>query len=168
MPREFHRSRRVEAEIQRLLAELVRREVKDPRVGAVTITAVEVSRDLSHAKVFFLPFAGARDQTAVGAALGSAAGFLRVQLKRQLKMRHVPELHFVADETIEHGAQLSALINSAVAHDAAQAALRGPEPAAGEGAAESAVADHDEVGAGAATEAGESAVSGVPAPGRPS
>ena len=139
MPREFHRSRRVEAEIQRLLAELLRREVRDPRVGAVTITAVEVSRDLSHAKVFFVPFAGERDVAGVGAALGSAAGFLRVQLKRQLKMRHVPELHFVADQTIEHGAQLSALINAAVARDAAQAALRGPEPAAADEAGAAAV-----------------------------
>ena len=164
MPREFHRSRRVESEIQRLLAELVRREVKDPRVGAVTITAVEVSRDLSHAKVFFLPFAGARDVTAVGAALGSAAGFLRVQLKRQLKMRHVPELHFLADETIEHGAQLSALINSAVARDAAQAALRGPEPVAGEGAGGTGTTGGDE---GGATDAAETGVQ-APGHGRPS
>ena len=120
MARDFQRSRRVEEQIQRLLAELVRREVKDPRVGPVTITAVEVSRDLSHAKVYFLPFDARRSATEVGAALASAAGFLRVHLKKQLQMRHVPELRFVADETIERAARLSALINAAVARDAAQ------------------------------------------------
>ncbi len=121
MARDFQRSRRVEEQIQRLLAELVRREVKDPRVGSVTITAVEVSRDLSHAKVYFLPFDARRSVAEVGAALASAAGFLRVHLKKQLQMRHVPELHFVADETIDRAARLSALINEAVAGDAARA-----------------------------------------------
>ena len=61
MPKEFSRSRRVEEQLKRLLAELVRREIKDPRVGLVTITAVEVSRDLTHARVFFTPFAGQGD-----------------------------------------------------------------------------------------------------------
>ena len=114
MPRDFHRSQRVEEQILRLLAELVRREVKDPRVGPVTITAVELSRDLSHAKVFFLPFDAKRSTAEVGAALGSAAGFLRVHLKKHLKMRHAPELHFVPDESIDRAARLSALINAAV------------------------------------------------------
>ena len=121
MARDFQRSRRVEEQIQRLLAELVRREVKDPRVGPVTITAVEVSRDLSHAKVYFLPFDARRSATEVGAALASAAGFLRVHLKKQLQMRHVPELHFIPDETIDRAARLSALIDAAVARDSALA-----------------------------------------------
>lgn len=121
MPRDFHRSQRVEEQILRLLAELVRREVKDPRVGPVTITAVELSRDLSHAKVFFLPFDAKRSTAEVGAALGSAAGFLRVHLKKHLKMRHAPELHFVPDESIDRAARLSALINAAVASDAERA-----------------------------------------------
>lgn len=119
MPREFSRSRRVEEQILRLLAELVRREVKDPRVGSVTLTAVEVSRDLSHAKVYFLPFDSKRDAAEVGEALGAAAGFLRSHLRKKLTMRHVPQLHFVADESIDRAAKLSALINTAVARDAA-------------------------------------------------
>jgi ribosome-binding factor A len=131
VPKDFHRSKRVEEQIQRLLAELIRREVKDPRVGAVTITAVEVSRDLSHAKVFFLPFDAKRSTTEVGAALGSAAGFLRIHLKKHLKMRHAPELHFVPDESIDRAARLSALINAAVASDAERA---GHAPAEAEGA----------------------------------
>jgi ribosome-binding factor A len=121
VPRDFHRAKRVEEQILRLLAELIRREVKDPRVGPVTITAVELSRDLSHAKVYFLPFDAKRSSTEVGAALGSAAGFLRIHLKQHLKMRHAPELHFVPDESIDRAAKLSALISAAVKSDAERA-----------------------------------------------
>jgi ribosome-binding factor A len=120
MPREFSRTRRVEEQILRLLAELVRREVKDPRVGLVTLTAVEVSRDMSHAKVFFLPFDQQRDPAEVGRALASAAGFLRSHLRKQLAMRHVPELHFLPDVSIERAAKLAALINTAVREDEAR------------------------------------------------
>jgi ribosome-binding factor A len=120
MPREFHRSRRVEEQIQRLLAELLRRDVKDPRIGSVTITAVEVSRDLSHAKVHFLPFDSSRPPAEVADALKSAAGFLRVHLRKHLKMRQVPELNFVLDETIDKAVRLSSLINAAVASDVAR------------------------------------------------
>jgi len=127
VPKEFQRSRRIEEQIQRLLSELIRREVKDPRVGLVTITAVEVTRDLSHAKVFFLPFDGKHPIAEVRAALVSAAGFLRIHLKKQLQIRHVPELQFLPDETIEHAARLSALINTAVADDVRRAASAPPE-----------------------------------------
>ncbi|MBS0393511.1 MAG: 30S ribosome-binding factor RbfA [Proteobacteria bacterium] len=122
MPRDFHRSERVEEQIHRLLAELLLREVKDPRVGPVTITAVELSKDLSHAKVYFVPFDARRPAAEVARALGSAAGFLRVQLKKQLRMRQVPELRFLADETVDRAARLSALISAAVASDTARAA----------------------------------------------
>lgn len=120
MPREFTRSRRVEEQILRLLAELVRREVKDPRVGLVSLTAVEVSRDMSHATVFFLPFERERDPAEVGRALASAAGFLRAHLRKQLAMRHVPELRFVPDESIDRAAKLAALISTAVRDDEAR------------------------------------------------
>jgi ribosome-binding factor A len=117
MPKEFSRSRRVEEQLKRLLAELVRREVKDPRVGLVTITAVEVSRDLTHARVFFTPFAGQRDPQATLEALRHAAGFLRHELRSQLRLRVTPELDFRIDESIDRGAQLSTLISRAVADD---------------------------------------------------
>ena len=126
MPKDFQRSRRVEEQIQRLLVDLLRREVKDPRVGLVTITGVEVSRDLSHAKVFFLPFDAKRPVEEVRTALASAAGFLRIHLKKQLQIRHVPELRFVPDQSIDEAARLSALINSAVASDARRAAPAAP------------------------------------------
>jgi ribosome-binding factor A len=122
MPRDFHRSRRVEEQIQRLLVDLIRREVKDPRVGAITITAVEVSRDLSHATIHFLPFDSKRNAVEVAAALKSATGFLRLNLKKQLAIRQVPELHFVVDETIDKAAHLSSLIHAAIASDAVRAA----------------------------------------------
>ena len=72
------RAARIAAQMQRSLAELLRRHVKDPRVGNVTITAVEVAHDLATAKIFFVPFAGAHDPTEVGRGLTAAGGFLRV------------------------------------------------------------------------------------------
>lgn len=125
MPRDFQRGRRLEEQILRLLAELVRREVKDPRVGLVTFTTVELSRDLSHAKVYFVPFDGQRTAAEVGAALASAAGFLRAHLKKQLEIRHVPELRFVVDQTLDEAARLSSLINRAVASDVERAQAHG-------------------------------------------
>jgi len=121
----------------RLLSELVRREVKDPRVGLVTFTTVEISRDLSHAKVYFVPFDGKRPAEEVAAALASAAGFLRNHLKKQLEIRHVPELRFAVDHTIDEAARLSSLINQAVASDAERAeAHPHPDTPSGESAAE--------------------------------
>lgn len=145
MPREYSRTRRVEEQILRLLAELVRREVKDPRVGLVTLTAVEVSRDMSHAKVFFLPFDQAREPAEVGRALASAAGFLRAHLRKQLSMRHVPELRFLPDETIDRAVKLSALINTAVRDDERRHVDDPPTAADASGSA-AAAADADAAG----------------------
>jgi ribosome-binding factor A len=117
VPKEFSRSRRVEEHLKRLLADLIRREVKDPRVGLVTITAVEVSRDLTHARVFFTPFAGQGSADDALQALRHAAGFLRHELRHQLQLRVIPELDFRIDESIERGARVSALISQAVAED---------------------------------------------------
>lgn len=117
MPKEFSRSRRVEESLKRLLSDLVRREVRDPRVGPVTITAVEVSRDLTHARVYFTPFAGQGDAAAALQALRHAAGFLRHELRHELRLRVMPELDFRLDESIERGARVAALISDAVASD---------------------------------------------------
>ncbi len=117
MPKEFSRARRVEEQLKRLLAELIRREVKDPRVGLVTVTAVELSRDLTHARVFFTPFAGIGDPDAALEALRHAAGYLRHELRNALRLRVTPELHFAIDDSIERGARLSGLISEAVAED---------------------------------------------------
>ena len=114
MPREFSRASRLGEQIQRDLSALIRTEIKDPRVGMVTITDVEVSRDLSHARVFVSSLEGpeAREQSLQ--ALRRAAGFIRSRLAHVLTVRTVPELHFEYDESVERGARLSRLIDEAV------------------------------------------------------
>ena len=107
------RSARIADQIQRSLAELIRLEVRDPRVGLVTITGVELSRDHSHAKVFFTVLGA--DSTPALEGLSRAAGFLRSELSRQLTTRKVPELHFAFDDSVERGVRLSRLIDEAVA-----------------------------------------------------
>jgi ribosome-binding factor A len=117
MPREYPRARRIEEQLKRLLSDLVRREVKDPRVGLITITSAEVSRDLSHANVYFTPFAGEGDAAAALEALQHAAGYLRHQVRNQMRLRVAPELVCRIDDSVERGARLSALIHDAVESD---------------------------------------------------
>jgi ribosome-binding factor A len=120
MPRTYPRSRRVAEQIQRTLSDLVRREVKDPRLGPVTLTEVAVSNDLAHAKVYYSVLGGARDPVLAQEILDAAAPTLRGPLGRALHLRHSPELRFVADELIEQGARLDQLIRQAVADDEAR------------------------------------------------
>lgn len=113
------RTHRLEAEIQRTLAALIAREVKDPRVGNVTITAVQVAPDMGTARVYFTPFASRSPATQVADGLNHAASFLRGALGRRLSLRHAPRLEFVFDETAEGAARLTSLIDRAVAADRA-------------------------------------------------
>ena len=108
------RSARIADQIQRELAELVRLELRDPRVGMITLTGVELSRDQSHAKVFFTVLGSASDAEHALEGLQRAAGFLRSQLAHRLTTRKVPELHFAYDESVERGMRLSQLIDEAV------------------------------------------------------
>jgi len=117
MKKTSQRARRVGDEIQRDLAGLLRTEVKDPRVGPVTITAVEVSPDLSHAKVFVTHLAGREHAAEAVKALQHTAGFLRSALAQRLRLYSVPALHFAYDDSIETGMKLSQLIDDAVAAD---------------------------------------------------
>ena len=105
------RTQKVADQIQRELSEIVRRELRDPRVGLVTLTAVEVSPDYSHATVFYTCL-DASHVEAAGKGLEHAAGFLRSQLAKRIRLYVVPELRFVYDESIERGARLSKLIDS--------------------------------------------------------
>ena len=105
---------RIADQIQREIAELVRTEVRDPRVGMVTFTGVELSRDQSHAKVFFTVLGGDPVIEEALRGLERAAGFLRSQLAHRLTIRKVPELHFAYDESVERGMRLSKLIDEAV------------------------------------------------------
>ena len=108
---------RIAAQMQRTLAQLLRRDVKDPRVGNVTVTAVVLANDLSVARVHFLPFAAEHPSAEVLAGLRSAAGFLRGELARDLELRHAPRLEFVLDTDMERAQHLSSLIDGAVRSD---------------------------------------------------
>jgi ribosome-binding factor A len=117
MGKEFARSRRVAEQIKRNLSEIVRRELKDPRVQSMTITGVDVSGDFSHAKVYFSLLQPDADPAPARAALDRAAGFIRAQLGRSMHVRHIPELHFVHDASLSEGARITSLIEDAVADD---------------------------------------------------
>jgi len=119
-----NRSNRVSDQIQRDVAELIR-DLKDPRIGMVTIQNVEVTPDYAHAKVFFSLLIG--DPAECEAGLNEAAGFLRNSLFKRLQIHTVPTLHFHFDRTTERAAELSALINRAVADKAKDADEAGPE-----------------------------------------
>lgn len=112
---DFARTDRIAQQIQRELADLVRLEVNDPRVRLVTITGVEVAGDYSHAKVFFTRLDGKHAEAQQG--LERAGGFLRSRLAHSLKLRVMPQLHFVYDASVERGSRLSQLIDQAVASD---------------------------------------------------
>jgi len=114
----FPRAKRIAQQIQQTLSELIRRELRDPRLGMVTLTDVRVAPDLGSAKVFFSVL-GAQPQQAKE-ILEAAAPILRGPLGRALGIRHSPELRFVHDELIESGARLSELIQKAVKDDAAR------------------------------------------------
>jgi ribosome-binding factor A len=111
MAKDNPRARRLGAEIQRELTQLLRRNVKDDRIGNVTITAVDVAGDLRTAKVYYLVFGKTGADPRVQAGLTSAAGFLRNALSKSLMIRHTPTLSFVLDTSIEHGVRLTQLID---------------------------------------------------------
>ena len=117
MKRPSQRAQRIGDQIQRELADLLRNEVKDPRVGRVTITAVDVTGDLAHATVHFTHLAGKEHAAEAVAALGRTAGFLRSALAKRLDLYSVPQLNFVYDDSIESGMRLSQLIDAAVESD---------------------------------------------------
>ena len=116
MPKEFTRSQRMSEQVRRELAELVRDEIKDPRVSWVSFTAVKVSRDLSNAVVYFTVL-NEQDREPVTEALNNAAGFLRHQLSARIRSRIVPSLKFVYDVSIERGTSMESLIAKARSTD---------------------------------------------------
>jgi ribosome-binding factor A len=113
----YPRAKRVGQQIQRALSELIRRELRDPRLGMITLTDVRMSPDLGYATVYYSVLGA--DPRLAQDILTQAAEFLRGPLGRALGIRHSPELRFVQDELIESGARLSALINEAVKKDVA-------------------------------------------------
>ena len=111
----YSRKDRVSEQIRRELAELIRTELKDPRVGMISLTDVEVTADYAHAKVFFSTLAGGENLPAVMAGLQKASGFLRRELGKRISIHMTPQLHFVFDQSLERGADLSRLIQEALA-----------------------------------------------------
>ena len=99
--------------IQRDVSELIRMEVRDPRVGMITITSVDVSPDVKHAKIFFTVLEKEKlPETLAG--LNRSAGFLRSQLAKRIKMYTTPQLRFAYDESVEHGDRISRLLDSVI------------------------------------------------------
>jgi ribosome-binding factor A len=117
MPREFSRNQRLGSQIQRTLSGLLRVETKDPGLKAVSLTAVDLSRDLSVARVYFSLLNPDDDPQPALQGLQRAAGFLRGKLGKSLGIRHVPELRFVHDDRIAQGAEISRLIDDALKSD---------------------------------------------------
>ena len=126
MPKkEYHRTQRVADLLQQELSRVLKKEIQDPRLQWVTISGVEVSRDLAHAKILITPAASWAHETEktprriedVLKVLNKASGFLRRELASSLDLRVTPHLHFVHDASIEHGAKMTSLINDAIARD---------------------------------------------------
>ena len=129
MPREFTRAERVSDAVQQELAVLIRDNVRDPRVGMLSVTDVEISRDLAYAKVF-VSFVGERSQKDIDAALealNGASGYLRKLLAGSIKLRITPKLQFSYDESGRRGQHLSALIDLAVSKQTSVAGADGEE-----------------------------------------
>ncbi len=116
MPREFKRSERVAGTLRRELAQLIQKEVKDPEVGFIGLSDVEVSRDISHAKIYVTVFEADKAVASIK-ALNKAAGYLRMRLGQEMRIRSVPQLHFEHDASVETGLQMDSLIEAAVASD---------------------------------------------------
>jgi len=114
MPREFSRNQRLGNQVLRTLNELLRFETKDPRLEMVSLTAVDLSRDLSYAQVHFSMLDPNADPAPVLAGLERASGFLRGRLGREIKIRHVPELRFSHDDSAAEAQRISDLIEQAV------------------------------------------------------
>jgi ribosome-binding factor A len=112
MAKDNPRARRLGEQIQRELGDLLRRDVKDERIGNVTITEVQVTGDLRAARVYYLVFGKEGPDANVQRGLQSAAGFLRNALSRSLMIRYTPTLSFELDTSIEHGVRLTKLIDS--------------------------------------------------------
>ena len=110
----FSRRDRVAEQVRREIAELIRSEVKDPRVGMISITDVEVTPDYAHAKVFFSTLGGSAQVAEVLTGLSKASGFLRRELGKRIRIHTTPQLHFVFVESLERGMDMDQLIREAV------------------------------------------------------
>jgi ribosome-binding factor A len=107
---DYQRSDRVGDLLLELISELLRREIRDPRVGSVTLTAARVTKDLRHARIYFNLLGDTTGREAAAAGLKSAAGFVRNRVGKQLKLRFVPTIEFVYDETQDQAQRIEDLL----------------------------------------------------------
>ncbi len=117
MPKDYSRALRIADQIQRELADLIRTELKDPRVSMLTLTGVEVTQDYTHANIFYTTLGNESDNFLTNQGLECSAGFLRSHLAHSLRLRVVPQLHFIYDKSVERGTRLSQLIDEAIAQE---------------------------------------------------
>ena len=122
MPKEYSRSQRVASQLLRELAELIRSEVKDPRVGFVTLTDLEISPDYAHAQVYFTLMDGREHLDETLAGLRRAAPYLKRELRRRVRIHTTPELHFHFDASVEEGSRMDSLIARVIREDEENAA----------------------------------------------
>ena len=104
------RQQRVAEAVRAELSELLQKELKDPRLGFASVVQVEMSRDLRHAKIYVSVYGSDQERADTLAALEKASGFLRRELTRRLRLRYAPELVFIADDSIRHGARINELL----------------------------------------------------------
>ncbi|MGK2959806.1 MAG: 30S ribosome-binding factor RbfA [Candidatus Malihini olakiniferum] len=129
MANEFSRTQRVSQEMQKEIAIILQREVKDPRIGMTTVSGVEVSRDLAYAKVF-VTFLNENklEQVKIGIkTLQSASGFIRVLLSKAMRLRVVPELTFYYDNSLVEGMRMSSLVTNVLHSDAEKRSANGDD-----------------------------------------
>ena len=115
MAQEFSRTQRVGGQIQRELAQIIQQELRDPRLGLITLSAVEMSKDMSHAKVFITVMNPEQDVDETLKLLKKASGFLRRALGKRMMLRVIPELHFAYDSSLDEGMRVSALLDTVAA-----------------------------------------------------
>ena len=118
MPR-YRRTDRINELLREEIALMLRNEVRDPRVGLATITAVETSPELDHARIYFTTLGEEEERAEVQAGLSSAAAFIRTQLSRRLHLRRVPELHFQYDRMLDEASRIEQLLREALPDDGA-------------------------------------------------
>ncbi len=126
---QFRRTDRLNEAFKQEIALLLRDEVRDPRVALATITAVQTSPELDHAKVYFTALGGDDERKEVASGLRSAAPFIRAQLGKRMHMRRIPELHFELDRVLEEAERIERLLREALPHDAADGDGAAGDPA---------------------------------------
>ncbi|MCZ4337496.1 30S ribosome-binding factor RbfA [Shewanella colwelliana] len=130
MAKEFSRTRRIAQQLQQELAQVLQRDIKDPRIGMVTVNDVDVSRDLSYAKVYVTFFE--EDKAVVEeklAALETAAGYVRSLVAGRMKLRVMPEIRFIYDASLVEGMRMSNLVSQVISSDEAKAKQHGSDVA---------------------------------------